>query len=332
MTPATQTKLNARATEDDIVALSRELIEKGSRSFATASKLFDPPTRASAHMLYAWCRHCDDVIDDQELGFARSGRRATPAERRALLDSLEQKTRAALTGRADEPVFVALSRVVHDHKIPAAHPLELIDGFRMDAEARHYETLDDTLGYCYHVAGVVGVMMAMIMGAREADALNRASDLGIAFQLTNIARDVVADADAGRVYLPAVWLREAGLDGPVAVGAAENREAVFGVVARLLDVADGYYASAACGIGYLPFRSAWAVASARNVYRDIGNVVRARRSHAWDARARVSAGGKVYGVTRGFGRAVLSRRDGSSDPRSREGLWTRPGLGGDHIA
>lgn len=313
-------------TEDDIVAQSRQLIERGSISFSGAAKLFEPETRDSAYMLYAWCRHCDDVIDDQDLGFARGGAATDQAQRVANLDRLERQTRDALDGRATEPVFIALQRVVQRHRIPHAHPLELIEGFRMDVDGRRHATLDDSLTYCYHVAGVVGVMMAMIMGARGADALNRAADLGIAFQLTNIARDVVADAEVGRVYLPRDWLAEAGL-GDADLADARHRPALAAVVMRLLDVADTYYASAARGIRYLPFRSAWAVASARNVYRDIGGVVRRRGTTAWDTRARVGTAGKLVGVTRGLGRAVLSGIAIGSAPASRQGLWTRPGLG-----
>jgi len=322
-------------TEDEIVALSRQLIERGSKSFAGAARLFDPGTRDSAYMLYAWCRHCDDVIDDQELGFARAPDRASSQTPHDNLATLDRKTREALAGRADEPVFIALERVVRQHGIPHMHPLELIEGFRMDVEGFRPKTLDDTLTYCYHVAGVVGVMMAMIMGARGPDALNRAADLGIAFQLTNIVRDIVSDAEAGRVYLPSEWLDRAGL-ATADLAEPAHRATLFAEAARLLDIADTYYASAGPGIHYLPFRSAWAVASARNIYRGIGGVVRKRREAAWDQRARVGAGGKLAGVARGLGRACLASLPfdtvpgrGTQGAPSRQGLWTRPGLGQD---
>ena len=89
--------------------------------------------------------------------------------------------------------------------------MDLLQGFEMDVEGRRYDTLEDTLDYAYHVAGVVGVMMARIMGVQDAPTLRRAQDLGLAFQLTNIARDVVEDARGGRVYLPGQWLDEAGV-------------------------------------------------------------------------------------------------------------------------
>jgi len=311
---------------DPIVAYARERIEKGSKSFAGAARLFDGPTRESAYLLYAWCRHCDDVIDGQELGFVSAHQDGRPASDR--LDELEHKTRRALVGDADEPVYQGLARVVQRHAIPARHPLELLEGFRMDVAGRRYETADDVAAYCYHVAGVVGVMMAMVMDVRDRLTLERASDLGIGFQLTNISRDVIEDAIAGRVYLPTRWLAEAGLPSdPAVIAAPENRKAVFAVTSRLLDMADAYYASAGYGIPRLPFRAAIAIAAARNVYRDIGQVVRQRREAAWSDRAVVGRGRKFQGMSAAALTAVASRLPGYGAAPPREGLWTMPDLG-----
>ena len=81
----------------------------------------------------------------------------------------------------------------------------------MDVAGRRYDTLEDTLDYCYGVAGTVGLMMACIMGVRAPSVLAQACDLGLAFQLTNIARDIVEDAAVGRVYVPELWLEDEGL-------------------------------------------------------------------------------------------------------------------------
>jgi phytoene synthase len=308
---------------DDIVEFSRERIEKGSKSFAAAARLFDPETRGRAYMLYAWCRHCDDVIDDQELGSA-SGMpvASTPAER---LADLRDKTSRAVQGHWSEPVFGALHRVVSECGIPERQLMEHLDGFAMDVEGRRYEALEDTLSYCYHVAGVVGVMMATIMGVREAETLDRASDLGIAFQITNIARDVMDDVALGRVYLPEEWLREEGLS-PEDLNDPVNREKIYTVTRRLLGVADQFYVSARHGIASLPFRSAWAIAVARFVYRDIGRLVRDRGPSAWENRARVSSSRKLFGVARSLATIARSHGHGRIETvPSRDGLWTRPG-------
>ena len=153
---------NLSKTDADLVAFSRERIERGSKSFAVAARLFAPQTRASAYMLYAWCRHCDDVIDGQSMGFVQTpGGGPTGQQALEVVEELKTKTKQACAGHADEPVFEALRHVCAKHDIPDRYPLDLIAGFQMDAEAKTYRTLDDTLLYCYHVAGVVGVMMAM---------------------------------------------------------------------------------------------------------------------------------------------------------------------------
>lgn len=313
---------------DPIVAMAADRIARGSKSFAGAARLFDADTRASAFMLYAWCRHCDDEIDGQVLGYQRA-----PAATRPLAETLaelREKTIAATRGMAEEPIYIALQRVAQKHAIPAQHPLELIRGMEMDVEmetaGRRYQSLDGVLEYCYHVAGVVGVMMAMVMGVRDKAVLLRASDLGIAFQLTNIVRDIVPDAEVGRLYLPADMLRARGLD-EANIATPAKRADVYAIAESLLDTAERYYVSAEAGVPQLPFRAAWAVASARRVYRDIGSLVRARGPAAWDARVSTGKVRKLAGVTLAGGDAVRSRAK-TTDARTtdRAGLWTPSSL------
>ncbi|MEO1207552.1 MAG: phytoene/squalene synthase family protein [Pseudomonadota bacterium] len=322
--------------EDDLLKFCEQRIEKGSKSFAGAAKLFDAPTRRSAIMLYAWCRYCDDVVDGQELGFTAPGGPDMACSKR--LDELRRTTQDALEGRFDQPAFQALASVAARHNIAARHPLDLIEGFAMDVDGRAYETMDETLSYCYHVAGVVGVMMAFIMGVDEDDVeaqetLARASDLGIAFQLTNIARDVIPDAQSGRVYLPRDLLFRHGFNSADAqctetLASPEMRPKIAAAVNELLSVADDYYHSAGLGIGRLPFRSAWAIASARRVYRDIGRLVRSRGETAWDARVSTSRAAKLAGSGVALGEAIAARsaRAKSGDLANRSGLWTPPFL------
>ena len=177
-----------------IVDTSRLIIKKGSKSFAAAAKIFDEETRDNAYMLYAWCRHCDDVIDNQELGFDSKPQAAETTQK--ILAELREKTQAAIDNRpSEDQVFEGLRYVLKRNEIPGRYPLELLEGFAMDATAHKYRSMEDTLQYCYYVAGVVGIMMAYVMGTRDPAALQRATDLGIAFQLTNISRDIIEDAD-----------------------------------------------------------------------------------------------------------------------------------------
>ncbi len=309
---------------DRLLARCREAIRLGSLSFAGAARVFDPGTREAAYLLYAWCRHCDDQIDGELLGL-RTGEPAQVAgAQRRRLEGLVDLTRRTLDGESvGDPAFEALGRVVRQHRIPAIYPFELLEGFAMDVEGRRYRNLEDLLQYCYHVAGVVGLMMAHVMGVREETALRRAADLGLALQLTNIARDVVDDARAGRLYLPLEWLAEAGIE-PVEVALPGNRERLAGVVRRLLDEAERYYASGDLGLKSLPLRSAWAVAVARGVYREIGQLVRARGALAWEARAVVPRRLKLAWLARGLAQALSARTLGRwQRDAPRTDLWTR---------
>lgn len=313
-------------SEDQATRSSREVIAAGSKSFAVAARLFKREIRDDVYLLYAWCRHCDDVIDGQNLGFGATA--LSGQEQQSRLNDIRARTRAAIDGdHVDTPVFEGLQRVVQRHQIPAAYPMELIQGFAMDVERHRYVTLDDTLLYCYHVAGIVGVMMAHIMGVRKHDVLRRAADLGIAFQLTNIARDVIDDSGVDRIYLPGRWLSEAGI-APDQLAAPENRDATFTVVKRLLRVADRYYESAREGIRALPLHCAWAINAADGVYHDIGDMVIARGAHAWDRRVSTPHHRKIFWLMRG-GISALStaaRAGGQTmSPRAPD-LWMKPGI------
>jgi phytoene synthase len=296
-----------------------ETIKVGSKSFAAAARLFDAPTRRSVLMLYAWCRHCDDVVDGQELGF---GIAAPAHDPHGELAQLYEQTQRAYAGEAMiDPAFAAFQEVALRHAIAPRYAFDHLAGFAMDVDGARYETIDDTLRYCYHVAGVVGLMMASIMGAKDDKVLGRACDLGLAFQLTNIARDIVDDAGVGRCYLPAAWLREAGI--PLdEIALPQHRAALARVAARLVDHAEPYYDSSLDGIRALPLRSAWAIATARNVYRQIGIEVKARGPRAWDERVGTSKATKLKLLAKGGVEALLSRLRPLT-PRP-AGLWQRP--------
>ena len=296
-----------------------ETIKVGSKSFAAAAKLFDAPTRRSVLMLYAWCRHCDDVVDGQELGFGVAPASHDP---HGELAQLFEQTRRAYAGDVMvDPAFAAFQEVALRHAIAPRYAFDHLAGFGMDVDAVQYETIDDTLRYCYHVAGVVGLMMATIMGAKDPRVLDRACDLGLAFQLTNIARDIVDDAGVKRCYLPAQWLREAGIP-PHEVALPRHRLALARVAARLVDHAEPYYASSMDGVKALPLRSAWAITTARNVYRQIGIKVKARGPRAWDERVGTSKATKLVLLAKGGVEALLSRvRPVTARPA---GLWQRP--------
>ena len=309
---------------DAVLAASKASITKGSKSFRSASRLFDPAVREDAWLLYAWCRACDDAIDGQDHGFAHET--LTTAEQQRRLAGLYDLTKRALAGETmTDPTFAAFQRVALRHQLPERWAMDLLDGFAMDVEHRDYRTLDDVMAYCWHVAGVVGVMMARVMGVTDPEVLRRAQDLGLAFQLTNISRDVIADAEDGRVYLPADWLVEADLT-PTAEAVADpaNRTTVHAVTERLLAVAEPYYDSARDGLRGLPFRSSMAIAAARGVYREIGRKVSRTGPTAWRRRVSVGRAMKLWLFGRGALIAVWTQTlDRDKTPPPRPPLWTR---------
>lgn len=309
-------------SDANLLRHATDTINVGSKSFAAAARLFAPATRRSVLMLYAWCRHCDDVVDGQELGFNKAAAPSQGDAQRALAALREQTARAYTGAPMDDPAFAAFQEVALRHRIPREFAFDHLAGFGMDVADVRYDTMDDTLRYCYHVAGVVGLMMASIMGVQRPAVLDRACDLGLAFQLTNIARDIVEDAGMGRCYLPAEWLRAAGIP-PGEVALPRHRAALAQVAARLVDHAEPYYDSAAAGLSALPLRSAWAIATARYVYRQIGIEVKRRGGKAWDERVGTSKATKLWLLAKGGARALISRLQ---KPSTRPGdLWRRPG-------
>lgn len=300
-----------------LVAHARETIARGSKSFAAASRLFDRQTRERVWLLYAWCRACDDLADDQELG-GRLGEAAGDAGRLATIRDLTARAQAGeATGH---PSFDALGVVAAECGLTQAMAEDVIAGFALDAADWRPRTSRDLLDYCFHVAGAVGVMMAVVMGVDPADedTLDRACDLGLAFQLANIARDVSEDDAAGRSYLPTEWLAEMGIP-PGEHMKPHYRAALVQLVRRLTDMAQEYEASARVGAARLPFRCRWAVLAAAGIYGAIGCEVAQRGAHAWDHRVSTSRAAKLGFVLGGL-RQALSQ----PAPGERPTGWTRP--------
>ena len=292
-------------------------ISAGSKSFRFASQLFDQPTRERSWLLYAWCRACDDVTDGQTLGHDA----VTPADPGARLAFLKGMTARAL---ADEPTgivaFEALRTVASECGIPKSVTDDHLAGFERDAAGWQPQTEGDLLSYCYQVAGAVGVMMAHVMGvaADDEDTLDRAADLGIAFQLANIARDIVDDAKVGRVYVPADWLREEELEA-ANLSNPKHRKRLASITRRMSGMADAYRRSARVGAARLPFRSRWAVLSASGIYGEVATRAAELGPRAWDRRITTSKAEKAALVMEAFWEALMPAR-----PVPRDGLWIRP--------
>jgi len=253
----------------------REAIRRGSKSFYAASCLLPADIRRSAFALYAFCRLSDDAVD------------LTGGSKEAIARLRDRLARAA-QGR---PLSFAADRAMADlmrrSAIPAALPEALLEGLAWDTENRSYDTLDELCDYAARVAGTVGVMMALIMGVRSPEALARACDLGLAMQLTNIARDVGEDARLGRIYLPRQWLREAGIDAGPFLADLRPDPRLRGLVARLLDEASTLYRRARIGVALLPANCRPAILAAALIYAEIGAEIERNGFNSVTRRARV---------------------------------------------
>ena len=302
---------SARAERESLVAEAERTIRAGSKSFRFASRIFDQRTRERAWLLYAWCRACDDLADGQTLGHGA----AAPADPERRIALIREMTERSLAGeRTGLLPFDALAVVADECAIPRRFIDDHLKGFALDAEGWRPATEDDLLRYCYYVAGAVGCMMAIVMGVAgdDEETLDRASDLGIAFQLSNIARDIVEDHGVGRLYLPSEWLDGERLD-------LDDRKGLAVIAARLATLVAEYEASARVGAARLPFRSRWAVLAAANIYGGIARKVVARAEGAWDSRTVIHKPAKLILVAR----ALMECAD-QPEPLSRNGLWTRP--------
>jgi phytoene synthase len=161
-------------------------------SFHYSFRLLDAERRAGITALYAFCREVDDVVDEV----------SDPNVARVKLAWWRTEIDAVYAGTPQHPVALALVPVVRRYALPAQQLQTVIDGMQMDLDRVRYVDFAELETYCERVAGVVGRMSAEIFGYEEPATRDYARDLGIAFQLTNIIRDVGEDARRGRIYLP----------------------------------------------------------------------------------------------------------------------------------
>lgn len=258
----------------------KKLLREGSKSFFAASLLLPKRVREPTVPVYAFCRVADDVVDE--------------AEDSNAVASLRARLAAAYSGKPhDSPVDRAFADVARAHDLPREILEALIEGFAWDAEGKRYTTISDLHGYCARVASTVGVIMSVLMGTRDPVALARACDLGVAMQLTNIARDVGEDARNGRLYLPLEWLEEAKIDVDPFLARPVFSEKLGRVVARLLQHADGLYARSHAGIPMLPADCRASIHAASLIYSEIGRFVEKNQFDSVTTRAYVPLGRKL---------------------------------------
>lgn len=272
----------------------REAIRHGSLSFHMASRLLPSSVRDPSLALYAFCRLADDAVDLQQ-------------EKAAAVLRLQDRLERIYQGRPENaPADRAFARVVEEFEMPRALPDALLEGLAWDAMGRRYETLSELFDYSARVASAVGVMMCVLMRVRDPHALARACDLGVAMQLTNIARDIGEDALEGRIYLPTEWLDEAGLSPQRFLDTPKPTKAIRQMTRRLVMQANRLYMRSEAGVAALPIGSRPGIYAARFIYAGIGSQVQRSGYDSISSRAHTSKSQKLGWLTISAARAALT--------------------------
>jgi phytoene synthase len=176
-------------------AFCRNVARSKARNFYYAFVLLPPKKRNALCAVYAFMRHSDDLVDDPSLD-------SNNAKKERLSTWREELQFALKNGNTNNPALPALVDAIQRFSIPQRYFFELLDGMEMDLEKNRYQTFEELYRYCYHVASVVGLVCIHIFGFSHPEALEYAEWAGIAFQLTNILRDLASDYKENRVYLP----------------------------------------------------------------------------------------------------------------------------------
>lgn len=258
---------------------ARAVLRHHGRTFYFASHLLGARHAGRAATLYAFCRHVDDLADDADA--ADTARMALDGVRRALI-----------SGCAGDPWTAGMLRLQSSTGLGMAPALELVAGVSSDLETVRLADETALVRYAYQVAGTVGLMMCAVLDVDDPRAHPFAIDLGIAMQLTNIARDVGEDARMGRRYLPASWIGDVQPADILSPDPALQRALCAGTQ-RVLARAERHYASAESGMGFLPVRARLGILTAARTYRAIGARIAQGGYRSWDRRAVVGSSAKA---------------------------------------
>ncbi|NCF78222.1 MAG: squalene/phytoene synthase family protein [Proteobacteria bacterium] len=265
------------------------------KTFALAAKFLPKERYEAVARLYAFCRQLDDLADAAPAGVNHSG----------LIRIREE----ICSGTSQDPGISDMLCLQRDFEIPTTLLLDFVDALIEDQYPRALADMDELVRFAYGVASTVGLMMCHVFGVRDPKALPFAVDLGVAMQMSNIARDILEDAERNRIYVPANLLpTPVDCDGLVRGDKAQRASAYQGAL-KLLAIADEYYASAALGYGYLPRTVRQAIKVAARLYQAIGEKVERSEATYWQQRTVVSSERKCLLIAELF---LQRMRNGSS--------------------
>ena len=285
-------------------SVCRQIARKSAKNFYYGFMLLPGRKRNALCAVYAFMRHADDLADDPGM---------SPRERHEKLQGyIESYHRAVEVGRTDDPVFMALSDSQQRYQIPMELLDQLVAGTEMDVRDDPagtgalvvYQTFEELYSYCYHVASVVGLVCIRIFGYRDASAERLAEHLGIAFQLTNILRDVKEDAAMRRIYLPQEELERFGVTAEE-LGAGEPMEKLRPLLEFQAKRAREYYQSEVKLLPLIDEVSRPALWTMVEIYRGILERIEQRQYDVYTERVRLTVGEKLKVLVRGFWKRLV---------------------------
>ena len=279
---------------DDHSSAADAVLSAKGRSFHWARRFLGERHAARSTRLYMLCRYVDDIADETESGFDAQ-------------QALAEMKQEICSGRSADPILADGIRLFDECDIEPGIFIELIAGVESDLGTVRIPDTDALLQYCYQVAGTVGLMMCRVLDAEGASAEAHAIDWGIAMQLTNICRDVSADAALGRRYLPASLVGELAPEALLQPDVA-TCDAIRSGLSDLLQLADSYYQSGERGLAYLPVASRTGILLASRLYHAIGSTLRRSNFAFQNGRAIVGTGRKSLITLQALGEICLHRR------------------------
>ena len=270
--------MTAMLTLEQSHAECRRIVRESARNFYYSFIALPRQKRRAIYAVYAFCRLCDDAVDEPSL---------TVDEKLRRLAEIRQLLKEASTTASTHPVFMALTDAVARYRIPLRHFQEVVRGVEMDLTTRRYTTFEELRTYCYRVASAVGLICVEIYGYREPKVRDYAVDLGLAMQLTNIVRDVQEDLERDRIYIPLDEMERFGYsEGELKAGVVN--EAFRHLMAFQAARAREHFRKGLRLLPYLSPRSRTSPAVLAALYEKILERIEARGFNVFDGRVSLS--------------------------------------------
>ena len=265
----------------------QRIAKEHAKNFYYAFRTLPPRKRRAIYAAYAFCRHCDDVADEE----------MPLDEKRRLFAETRGRLAESLDGRSDDPVFAALAGATREFDIPAEYLEEIIQGIEMDLTWTRFQNFEELRNYCYRVASVVGLLCIEVFEYTDPNAKEHAIDLGLAMQLTNIMRDVKEDAERGRIYIPLDEIASFGYSEQQLMDGVVNDE-FRNLMAFQAERARRYFESGRRLLPLLPAESRACPAVLHGVYSALLNRIVASRYDVFQRRIGLSKAEKLFIMTK----------------------------------